>query len=156
LPETLSPDARSQARLGRAARLARAHLRNGWLGLLVFVCFGLALESLHAWKSAAYLGPGQEVRRLQWTLAHAHGIGLSLLQIAFAATLQMRAQAASRLTPASRLLDAATLLIPGGFLLGGLAPYEGDPGIGVWLVPLGAALLLVAVARVAWVTARDR
>ena len=32
----------------------------------------------------------------------------------------------------------ATVLIPGGFFLGGFATFGGDPGLGVWLVPIGA------------------
>jgi hypothetical protein len=40
---------------------------------------------------------------------------------------------------------AAGILIPGGFLLAGVAFYEGDPGVAVVLVPVGAVLLLVAL-----------
>jgi hypothetical protein len=133
-------------------RLSRFHLRSGWIGMLLFVSLGIALESLHAFKSAAYLGAGNETRRLMWTLAHAHGAGLSLLQIGFAGTLRLSARPDSRWTLASRLLNGAYALMPLGFFLGGIAPYEGDPGIGVWLVPLGAALLWSAVACVAWLT----
>ena len=43
------------------------------------------------------------------------------------------------------LLDA-TVLIPLGFFLGGLAPSESDPWKGIILVPLGALLLFIAVA----------
>ena len=32
-----------------------------------------------------------------------------------------------------------------GFLLGGIVIYDGDPGTGILLVPVGAAILLVAV-----------
>src|SRR6187401_2755242 len=69
--------------------LARAHLRFGWIALLVFVTLGAVLEALHAWKSVAYLGVGHETRRLMWTLAHAHGVGLGLLHLGFAATLKV-------------------------------------------------------------------
>src|SRR5262245_58711093 len=62
---------------------ARIHLSFGWIGLLVFVVLGIALEALHAWKSPTYLGVGNETRRLMWTLAHAHGVGLSLVHLAF-------------------------------------------------------------------------
>jgi hypothetical protein len=48
-----------------------------------------------------------------------------------------------------RLLRSATLLIPGGFFLGGTWIHAGDPGVGIVLVPVGALLLVVAVARVA-------
>jgi hypothetical protein len=45
---------------------------------------------------------------------------------------------------------AATLLIPAGFFLGGVFVHGGDPGVGVLLVPVGAALLFAAV----WAMAR--
>jgi hypothetical protein len=113
------------------------------------VLLGTALEALHAWKSSAYLGVGQETRRLMWTLAHAHGIGLSLLQLGFAATLGLAFAALSpRIVLASRLLDASAVLIPLGFLLGGVTTYEADPGLGILLVPVGALTLIVAIGCV--------
>jgi hypothetical protein len=35
--------------------------------------------------------------------------------------------------------------MPLGFFLGGLKFYGGDPGLGIVLVPIGAALLLLGV-----------
>jgi hypothetical protein len=135
-------------------RLIQAHLKHGWIGLFVFVLLGIGLEGLHAWKSSLYLGVGQETRRLMWTLAHAHGIGLSLVQLGFAASVAVGGrELAARLTGAGRSLDAATVLIPAGFFLGGVVTYEGDPGLGVLLVPLGALFLVAAVGRIAWLFA---
>jgi hypothetical protein len=132
------------------AQRIRHHMRMGWHGLLIFGALGTLLEILHAWKNPAYLGVGNEIRRLMWTLAHAHGIGLSLLQIAYAATLAVVFNdQRPRLVRASRLLDASTLLMPLGFFLGGAVPYNSDPGIGVILVPLGALLFLAAAFFVA-------
>jgi hypothetical protein len=139
-----------------AARV-RLHLRFGWIGLLVFVLLGIALEGLHAWKSPAYLGVGNETRRLMWTLAHAHGVGLSLVHLAFAATLGLVPGAAvPKLELASRALSWAAVLIPLGFFLGGTVTYEADPGVGVFLVPLGALALVLALGRVVWVLVSDR
>ena len=139
--------------VGDAAKLlalARAHLRFGWIALLVFATLGAVLEALHAWKSGAYLGVGNEVRRLMWTLAHAHGIGLSLVQLGFAATVKIGFEVESRrLLRAGQLLRWATVLLPAGFFLGGVAPYEGDPGVGVILAPLGALLAWSAILLVA-------
>jgi len=123
------------------------HLRFGWSGLLVFAALGVALEALHAWKVGAYLGVDNETRRLMWTLAHAHGVGLSLVQIAYAASLRLLA-AAPTLPLTSRLFHAATVLIPLGFFLGGVNTYEADPGFGILLVPVGALALLIALASV--------
>ena len=131
--------------------LALRHLKLGFYGLLLFLTLGLALEALHGLKLGLYLDVENEPRRLAWRLAHAHGTLLSLVHVLFGLTL------ASRYAPpvvaqerASRLLSAATLLLPGGFLLGGLFVHGGDPGIGVLLVPLGALALFGAV----WLTAR--
>ena len=129
-----------------AALTIRQHLRFGWSGLLVFAALGVALEALHAWKVGAYLGVDHETRRLMWTLAHALGIGLSLLQIAFAASLPLMAAGPSPLT--SRLLHAATVLVPLGFFLGGVNTFEADPGFGILLVPVGALALLIALGTV--------
>jgi hypothetical protein len=43
----------------------------------------------------------------------------------------------------------AAVLLPAGFFLGGIVIYDGDPGLGVWLVPIGAALLFYSIARIA-------
>jgi hypothetical protein len=149
----IAASAPEPARLPDAAALealARAHLRFGWIALLCFATLGALLEALHAWKSAAYLGVGNEVRRLMWTLAHAHGVGLSLLHMGFAATLKLGFRTLSRRAAlAGQLLRWATVLLPGGFFLGGIAPYEGDPGIGVVLAPLGVLALWLSLLFVA-------
>jgi hypothetical protein len=148
------------------ARLVRTHLRFGWIGLLGWAMLGITLEGLHAFKSSAYLGVGREVRRLMWTLAHAHGIGFSLVHVALAATVGLLLASAaesgaahpqeSKLVLGSRLLGWASLLIPGGFFLGGVVTYEGDPGIGVILVPVGAVLLMVSLVCIVWVLMAER
>lgn len=131
-------------------QMLRVHLRFGWIGLLVFGTLGLVLEALHAFKSGAYLGVGNETRRLMWTLAHAHGIGLSLLHMGFAATLYaLFAEPTERLRGASRLLRWGGVLLPLGFFLGGFLTYGGDPGLGVLLAPVGALLIWIAALFVA-------
>tara|TARA_Y100001934_G_scaffold247283_1_gene306957 strand:+ start:5685 stop:6140 length:456 start_codon:yes stop_codon:yes gene_type:complete len=125
--------------------LVRRHLRIGWWGLLLFLAFGIALEAMHGFKFGLYLDVSNEMRRLMWTLAHAHGTLFSLAQIAFAATLHiLRDQRSWQLT-ASRFLIAGTILVPGGFFLGGVYLYGGDPGMGVFLVPLGALFFFIGV-----------
>ena len=39
--------------------------------------------------------------------------------------------------------------MPLGFFLGGIMNSEGDPSLGIVLVPIGALLLIVALCRVA-------
>jgi hypothetical protein len=84
-----------------------------------------------------------------WTLAHAHGTLLALVNLAFAATLPMLSLSAKNRGLVSVLLSSATLLMPVGFFLGGLVIYSGDPGFGIVLVPIGALFLLIAVFLVA-------
>lgn len=134
--------------------LSRRHLRYGWLALLVFLTLGIALEALHGFKVDLYLNVGNETRRLMWTLAHAHGVLLGLVHIAFASTIR-ELPAAARGWPrhASLCLSGSTVLLPIGFFLGGTVTYGGDPGRGILLVPIGAGLLfagvLITVLRIA-------
>jgi len=122
------------------------HLRFGWYSLLFFVTLGLVLESLHGFKVQAYLNVANQSRRLMWTLAHAHGTLLSLVNVIFALTLRVIPEMRLRTRRVvSHCLILATFLLPGGFLLGGLVVYGGDPGLGIVAVPIGAALLLIAV-----------
>jgi len=133
------------------AATRRRHLRFGWWALLVFLSVGLVLEGLHGLKVAWYIAPDFEIRRLMWRLGHAHGALLGIVNVAFAASLGfLPSWHPPRRRTASRCLAAASVLLPGGFLLGGAYIYDGDPGLGVALVPLGAVLLFVAVALTAW------
>ena len=126
--------------------LCTRHLQFAWWSLLCFVILGMTLEALHAFKISWYLGQPSETRRLLWTLAHAHGTLLSLVHVAFAFTyFTFPTQVTRRLRLASALLMAASVLLPGGFFLGGISIFDGDPGLGVWLVPLGAVCLFLAV-----------
>ena len=131
-------------------KLGRKHLRFGWWALLAFLSLGIALEAFHGFKLGYYLDVANDARRLQFRLAHAHGTLLSLVHVVLGLTL------ASRFAPplgaarrASWLLVVATFLLPGGFLLGGLFLRGGDPGVGVFLVPVGALALFSAIFAVA-------
>jgi hypothetical protein len=137
--------------------LARRHLRFGWWSLAVFATLGLVLESLHGFKVGAYLDVLNETRRLMWTLAHAHGTLLSVVHLIFGLTVRVAPEliAADR-KAISRWLIAATLLLPGGFFLGGVAFYGGDPGMGVLLVPVGAVSLIAAAFLLARQASRGR
>lgn len=122
----------------------------GWWSLLLFATLGLVLESLHGFKVRAYLDASNETRRLMWTLAHAHGTLLALIHIVYGLTLRGAPDLNLRhpeLTSGS--LIGASVLLPGGFFLGGVQFYSGDPGLGILLVPVGASLLLTAVLLVA-------
>ena len=128
-----------------APALTRRHLRLGWWMVLVFLTLGIGLEMMHGFKIGWYLDVSNETRRLMWRLAHAHGVLVGVLHIAFALTHERWPAPPGRWQLASRALIAGGFLLPGGFLLGGLAIHEGDPGLGILLVPAGAALLFLAV-----------
>ena len=137
-------------RVDDAPAVTRRHLRLGWWSLLIFLTLGLVLESLHGFKVGAYLKVSNETRRLMWTLAHAHGTLLAIVHVLFGLSVgALPSFGARRTRLISRLLVAASVLLPGGFFLGGIAFYSGDPGLGVLLLPVGAVLLLTAVFYVA-------
>jgi hypothetical protein len=129
------------------AALARTHLKLGWWMVLIYLSLGIGLEALHGLKVDWYLNVANETRRLMFTLAHSHGALIGLLHLGFAYTASTLAAPPSKL--ASMCLTASGLLLPGGFLLGGLVVHGGDPGKGILLVPVGAALLLFAVLQTA-------
>lgn len=129
-----------------SSSLASRHIRAGWWALLVFLSLGILLESLHGFKVSWYLNSAFETRRHLWTLAHAHGALLGLINLGFAVSLpHLRDGGAGLRRLASPCLLGATVLMPLGFFLGGVVFYDGDPGLGILLLPLGAALLFVAV-----------
>jgi hypothetical protein len=125
---------------------SRRHLRFGWWSLLLFTMLGLMLESLHGFKVRAYLDVSNETRRLMWTLAHAHGALLSIVHVMFGLIVRVAPETSAQSRPLiSWCLIAASILLPGGFFLGGAAFYGGDPGVGVLLVPVGAVSMMIAV-----------
>lgn len=129
---------------------ARKHLRFGWWTLLLFLTLGVVLEALHGFKIGAYLNVSNSTRRLMWTLAHAHGTLLALINIAFGLTVHALPEwKANARNVASACLVSAGVLLPGGFFLGGFVIYGGDPGWGILLVPVGALSLFAAIFLIA-------
>src|SRR5881394_4555496 len=124
------------------------NLRFGWWSLLVFLSLGGVLETLHGFKIGWYVDVGNETRRLMFTLVHAHGTLLALVNIAAGLTARIVERFTLRPSVSFALIWAG-ILLPAGFFLGGIVIYDGDPGLGVWLVPIGAALLFYSIARIA-------
>ena len=121
---------------------SRRHVRFGWWSLLLFASLGLALELMHGFKVGFYLDVDHETRRLMWTLAHSHGVLLGLLHLAFGFGIQLGFAATDGVPLASRLLITASVLLPGGFFLGGATVFGGDPNPAVFVTPLGGLALL--------------
>jgi len=139
---------RSIPRAQTIKKNANRNLCFGWWSLLVFLSLGGALETLHGFKIGWYADVGNETRRLMFTLAHAHGTLLALINIAAGLTARNVDRFELRSSVSFALIWAA-ILLPAGFFLGGIVIYDGDPGLGVWLVPVGAILLFYSVARIA-------
>jgi len=131
--------------------VARAALRQGWTAVAGFLLLGIALESLHLVKAPFYVDA--RLRRELWTLAHAHGTLLGALTVLFAVTGAACLPDERARRRAGRALRTGALLVPLGFLLGGIGNAEGDPSLFIALVPVGAALALYgtgALALGAW------
>jgi hypothetical protein len=124
------------------------NLRFGWWSLLVFLSLGGVLEILHGFKVGWYVDVGNDMRRLMFTLAHAHGTALALVNVAAGLTARNVKRVNAR-TSVSMSLIWAGILFPVGFFLGGVVTYGGDPGLGIWLVPIAAVLLFYGVLRIA-------
>ena len=124
----------------------RRHQRFGWAALLAFLTLGIGLEALHGLKVGWYLDVASSTRRLMFTLGHAHGTLLALVNIAYALTLPRFPAAGSK--TASSWLIAGSLLMPLGFLVGGMVTYGGDPNPGIALAAVGGVVLLVAVGLI--------
>ena len=104
---------------------------------------------MHGFKIGWYVDVGNDMRRLMFTLAHAHGTALALVNIVAGLTARNVENFELR-SSVSFCLIWAGLLFPIGFFLGGLVTYGGDPGLGIWLVPIAALLLFYSIARIAF------
>lgn len=112
--------------------------RFGFGSLAIWASLGLALESAHALKLSAYLDHPLRRELLRW--AHAHGVGLSLIVLAYAAV-----GISANTIRYGKLLRGAAVLMPAAFALGTLGHSEADPGPTIWLVPVAALLLIYAL-----------
>lgn len=129
------------------AETARART-FGWVSLALWVCLGTGLELAHGFKLSAYLD--DEMTRFMLTLAHAHGVGLALVSLAFSTHAPHIFDNNSKIArKIASMLMGGSVLLPLGFLLGAISHPEGDPGVGVLLAPLGALMVLVALVLTA-------
>jgi hypothetical protein len=124
------------------------NLRAGFWALCAFSALGLLLEALHGFKLGFYLNVDNETRRLLWRLAHAHGALLGLVNVCYALAERSWPRLAD--SSAARALLAALLLMPTGFILGGVFAHGGDPGASVGLAAAGGVALLFGLGKIAW------
>ena len=141
-----------------ASERGTSTLRVGYLLLAVTIPFGVVLEALHGFKVEAFMA--SEMRRELFRLAHAHGAFLGILCLVYGALSERRrppdgakpealAAHENEQGSASFWLATGAVLMPVGFFLGGILNSEGDPSLGIVLVPVGAACLVVALYRAA-------
>lgn len=121
-------------------------LRTGWLLLAIALPLGVTLEALHGFKVQAYVA--SEMRREMWRLAHAHGTLLGILCLVFSLLAEKHVAESAR-APIAKLIRWGAVLMPLGFFAGGILNSEGDPSLGILLVPVGAVMLIVALVRCA-------
>ena len=119
---------------------------QGWISLAAWIVFGLLIEGLIGFRSPALLD--DSVRREMFRLAHAHGTLLNLVLIAAAICARLDLIAVGRVT--SLGLRTAVVMLPIGFLLAGLWHFKDDPGIAIFLVPLGAMRLLTTAFQIGY------
>lgn len=124
-------------------KLAPRHGRFGWTWLLLWLLVGVTLEMLHGFKASDYLL--DPIRREFWTLAHFHGVALALVNLIYVRWAEGDQLPTGQRNLASWALMAGSVLMPLGFFLGGLFHFEGDPGLGIFLAPPGALLILFTV-----------
>lgn len=133
---------------------SRAALRFGWSLLALFLLGGLTLEFLHLIKAPWYFDV--RIRRELWTLAHAHGALLAVLNLLFACTAGYCLPEERKRALAGRMLRWGALLVPAGFFLGGIGNRESDPSLFILATPIGALMVLHAVASMALGAVRAR
>jgi hypothetical protein len=114
---------------------------QGWFSLALFMTAGLLFEGLIGYRSPAYLN--DPMRRELFRLAHAHGTILSLVLIIADQYLRSREIQIPR--PAILSLRIGAILMPIGFLLGGIWHTETDPNFLVILSPIGGVMLIFAI-----------
>lgn len=121
-------------------------IRQGWISLFFWIAFGLLIEAFIGFRIPALLD--DPVRRDLFRLAHAHGTLLSVVLIVGAICARLDLIRLDRIS--SFGLGSAAVLLPLGFLLGGLWHFKGEPGFGIVLAPIGALLFLATALRFAW------
>ncbi len=127
----------------KALEVKRGLMIQGWAGIAFWMALGLVLEGLLGYKSPAYLFDAQ--RRELFRLAHSHGVLLNVILVGAA----ICGSYVSLPRAAGVSLRAGSILMPVGFLLAGVWHPEGDPGLGIWIVPAGALLVIFGAVSVA-------
>ncbi len=119
---------------------------QAWISLAAWMSVGMLLEALIAFRSPAYLQ--DPLRRELFRLAHTHGAVLNLVLVI--ASMYLSNRSLTLANPARIAFQAGVVLMPLGFLLGGLWHTETDPNMFVFLAPAGGILVIFAVVSIAF------
>ena len=112
------------------------------------MAFGLLFEGLIGFRSPAYLD--DPMRRELFRLAHFHGTALSLLLVV--ADLYLLSRDIALPGTAKMSIRIGAVIIPLGFLFGGIATTETDPHFSIILAPIGGVMLIFGVVTIALVS----
>lgn len=116
-------------------------LKQGFISLACWMTFGFLLEGLIGYKIPAYLN--DNLRRELFRLAHTHGTLFSIVLIVVAICLKLNLLKANNQSQIA--LRVGSVVMPAGFLLGGVWHYESDPGFLIWLSPIGALIVIFGI-----------
>jgi hypothetical protein len=137
--------------MSSTSSIAGSLIRQGWISLALWIVFGILIEGFIGFRIPALLD--DLVRRDLFRLAHAHGTLLNLVLIA--AAICARLELIQLGSIPSLGLRAAVVLLPLGFLAGGIWHFKDDPGVGIIFVPVGALLLLITAVQIGWSAAKQ-
>lgn len=137
-------DNREKPAAAEGSKFGTSLSTQGWFGLAFWLSLGLLLEGLIGFRAPAYLQDA--TRRELFRLAHAHGAILSLLLLI--AGLYLNKDLIAPPSHAIRALQVGAVLMPLGFLLGGIWHYESDPNPLIIAAPIGGLLIIFAVISI--------
>lgn len=122
-----------------------AGLFQAWASIAAWMSFGLLLEGLIGYRIPGYVN--DEMRRELFRLAHSHGALLNIILLLVVICVRMQIVTASKI--ALWALRIGVIMMPVGFMLGGIWHTESEPGIGIFLAPLGGIMVIFGVISVA-------
>jgi hypothetical protein len=114
------------------------------LGIAIWMSFGLLLEGFIGFRVPSYMSVS--VRRELLQLAHTHGTLLSLILLAVAICAKCELVFPRKF--AIIALRIGSILMPLGFLFGGIWLIKDEPNPSIFLAPLGGLLMIFGIVSV--------
>lgn len=117
---------------------------QAFLGIVIWMSFGLLLEGFIGFRVPSYMS--FPVRRELLQLAHTHGTLFSLILLAVAVSAKCELILPSKL--AVLVLRIGSVLMPFGFLFGGIWLIKDEPNPTIFLAPLGGLLMIFGIVSI--------